>query len=163
MAVIRSGSVSEDIRYLYDGDEVIAETDAGGTVLRRFVYGTGVDEPIAMYIGAGTDQRRFYVTDPQGSVIAMVDETGALVDQYTYSAYGIPDDPALGVTGNPLRYTARRWDAETGLYHYRARAYSPALGRFLQADPIGYGDGLNIYAYVGNDPMNFSDPTAFRH
>ena len=58
-----------------------------------------------------------------------------------------------------LRYTGQRWDAETGLYHYRARYYSPALGRFLTADPIGYGDGLNVYAYVANDPVNLVDPS----
>ena len=58
-----------------------------------------------------------------------------------------------------MAFAGDRGVAETGLYHYRARYYSPALGRFLTADPIGYGDGLNVYAYVANDPVTLVDPS----
>ncbi len=51
---------------------------------------------------------------------------------------------------------------EIALYHYKARAYSPSLGRFMHTDPIGYGDGLNMYAYVGNDPVSRVDPLGLR-
>ncbi len=57
------------------------------------------------------------------------------------------------------RYTARRFDNETRLYYYRARYYDVNWGRFLQPDPAGYGDGLNLYAYVGNSPLSFVDPS----
>jgi RHS repeat-associated protein len=59
----------------------------------------------------------------------------------------------------PFKYTGRRLDPETGLYYYRARYYSAALGRFLQTDPVGYGAGLNVYSYAGGDPTNRIDPT----
>jgi len=60
---------------------------------------------------------------------------------------------------NPYRFTARRWDPESGLYYYRARMYLPKLGRFLQVDPVGYSAGdMNLYRYVGNNPVNATDP-----
>ncbi|WP_416235254.1 RHS repeat-associated core domain-containing protein [Nitrospirillum sp. BR 11163] len=80
-----------------------------------------------------------------------------------YLAFG--ENPAA-YAGATFRYTGQRLDPETGgsasqpsgLYHYRARAYSPTLGRFLQPDPAGYSAGANLYAYVNNDPLNLIDP-----
>ena len=61
-------------------------------------------------------------------------------------------------TATPFQYTGQENDG-TGLYYYRARYYNPVWGRFISSDPIGFGGGMNTYAYVGGDPVNFTDPT----
>ena len=65
--------------------------------------------------------------------------------------------------GNPYMFTGRRYDLETGLYYYRARYYNPQIGRFLQTDPIGYGDGINWYNCCGSNPVIRTDPSGLSY
>ena len=120
--------------FVHAGDMEIAELDNTGNIIRRYVPGTGVDNRIAMINvdpaggGMGTEQSRFYyVADRLGNVIAMVDNLGAVTDRYVYSPYGVEDQ--LTGSGNPFRYTGRKFDAATGIYYYRARYYHQGLGR----------------------------------
>jgi RHS repeat-associated protein len=66
---------------------------------------------------------------------------------------------STGSLVNPFRYTARESDTETGFYYYRARYYDPGTSRFISEDPIGFPAGNNFYAYVGNAPFQYVDPT----
>jgi RHS repeat-associated protein len=141
--------------FLYSGSDLVAEYNGVGTLLRRYVPGPGTDAPVIWYEGSGAGDRRFLLADPQGSIIAVTNSAGGSLATNTYDEYGIP---AAGNQGR-FQYTGQAWLPELGLYHYKARAYSPTLGRFLQTDPSGYSDGLNWYAYVGNDPLNKTDPT----
>lgn len=138
--------------FQYDGDRLIAEySGSSGGMLQRYVHGDRVDEPLVWYQGSA---RNWLHADRQGSIVAVSDANGD-VTPYTYDAYGVPDDWG----GVRFRYTGQIALHEAELYHYKARVYDPQLGRFLQTDPTGYDDGLNWYAYVGNDPLNGTDPS----
>lgn len=126
-----------------------------GAVLRRYVPGPGVDEPLVWYEGSGTGDRRWLHADERGSVIAVSDGAGTALAINRYDEYGIPQSGNAG----RFQYTGQAWLPELGMYYYKARMYSPTLGRFLQTDPIGYGDGLNWYNYVSGDPINRTDPS----
>ncbi|MBI9019303.1 MAG: RHS repeat-associated core domain-containing protein [Phycisphaerae bacterium] len=112
----------------------------------------------------------YYLQDSLGNVIALIDDSGAIVETYKYTPFGTPTiknasgtEIATSSVDNPYMFTGRRWDAETSTYYYRFRNYCPMLGRFMQNDPLGYIDGMNQYAYCGNNPGNWVDPMGLMH
>jgi len=152
-------SGSTTTRYLYEGERLIAEY-SGGTLVRRYVHGAGVDEPLVWYEGAGLTVRRWLHADHQGSVIATSNGAGDGT-LYAYGAYG---EPAYdNWSGSRFRYTGQIMLSEAKLYHYKARVYDPSLGMFLQTDPVGYAADLNLYAYASDDPLDLVDPLGLRN
>ena len=144
-------------RFYYSGGTPVAEVaNPSGAVTQRYVPGPGTDEVVAWYSGTGnTTAPQFLQTDERGSVIAVTNSAGALVGANSYDEYGIPASTNVGRIG----YTGQTWFPEVGLYNFKARWYSPSLGRFMQTDPIGYGDGLNWHNYAHGDPINGTDPS----
>ncbi len=164
--------------YVYDGQNIIQEyrdtnvlgADFIGT--SRYLHGPGTDEPLSLTRNNNTWH---YHQDGLGSIIALSNKYGIVVDRYDYDSFG-NQKPGLHVISQPYAYTGREWDKEAGLYYYRARYYDPMEGRFIQKDPIAilgnnYNDSYNItenqrlksivnpFAYTDNNPINYTDPT----
>ena len=139
-------------RFYYGGLQRLGDYSSAGALQQRYVYGIGMDEVLIKVTSAGV--KTYYHGDHQGSIIAITNNTGAVTNRYKYSPFG--ESPSMA--GTTHGYTGQRFDSESGLYYYKYRYYSPRLGRFLQPDPIGFADGLNLYTYVQNSPLNLIDP-----
>ena len=145
-----------EVRYTFDADVIIEEQKGAATTslvrYGRSVYGAVGDEP---------KDDRWFVTDVLGSVVAEIDESGAVTRSYVYGDFGqlSPQDAAA----SPVSFAGYTFDVESGLYYVRSRYLEPATGRFTTRDPAGvWEDGRNrgnAYAYAGNNPVTFVDPT----
>jgi len=152
---------------VYDGQQLAAEVDGGGELVRRYVNGPGIDNTLGMVsYEDGETNAFFFVTDHLGTVYAVLDDSGAVVESYEFDAWGRvltvhdSDGNALAESaiGNRILFQGREYSWASGLYFFRARYYDPGVGRFLSKDPIGISGGLNCYLAFGNSPLNFVDP-----
>jgi RHS repeat-associated protein len=160
------GSQTKIENYYHSGHQVIEVRDGNDQLLRQFIYGNGIDEIIRMDKFEGdTFTSYYYHTDANGSVTAITDANGQLVERVTYDIYGMPtfwdatgNKISKSSIGNNILFHGREYDAELNLYYFRARYYCPIMGRFLQNDPMGYQDSLNLYQGLNMNPYNFRDP-----
>ncbi len=150
----RTDRVGNTTRYLYDGANLLLETDATGNPLARYTQGVALDSWLGVERNGAVHT---YLRDGLNSVVGVADASGSLVAAYRYDAFG----NLLAQTGalqDPVRYTGRYWDADAALYQYRARWYDPTIGRFTSRDPLGPIATRQPYAYARNNPATFLDP-----
>ena len=158
--------------YYYSGYQVVeVRKDGDADPYEQYVWGLRyIHSPVCRWRDADTDgasiQTLYYTNDANFNVTALVETDGDVAERYTYDPYGkrtIYDDDWSDEVAwansekNEVLFTGHRLDPETGLYHTLYRYYHPALGRWLQRDPIGYADGLNFYEYVASSPPGYVD------
>lgn len=160
---IRKQIGSAVVNYYYAGDQIIEERNIDNTLIATYLYGIGIDDILQM---RRNGQDYWYHKNHLGSVVAITNGQGTVVERYEYDPYGkltIYDANdsvlVLSAVGNIYYFTGREYDFETGLYHYRARSLHPSLGRFMQHDPLLYVDAMGLYHYVGNMPTMMVDPS----
>ena len=176
-----SGAITLQRKYIYDGQEIIAELDENDSTLIRYTHsGQRTDDVLAMDVtssgvsrGVASSSGTFYfLKDGLGSIIDIANSSGNIVQHYAYSSFGKIlkiENGGVDNTQNPMiktnfAYTNREFDSESGLYYYRARYYDANLGRFLQEDPhpgvLKLTSTFNTkYSYANNNPINYTDPT----
>lgn len=153
-------------RFYYNDRQVIEERNGADAVIATYVASPSVDDHIAVFRNSTT---YYFHHNAIGSVAGMSDASGNIVEHYEYDPYGKPrfydaSYTEIGATaiGNHYLFTGREYDAETGLYFFHARYYHPGIGRFLQRDPAGLVDGMNLYQYVNSNPIGWIDPDGLK-
>ena len=154
--------------FLYDGTNLVGEygsTSSSAPLLIRYMHTLGTDQPWVQFTGSavGATNAKYLYANYQGSIVALADGSGTVADSdvHKYGPYGEPRDinNNLSFSGSRFLYTGQTAMPEASLYYYKARVYDPVFGRFLQIDPIGSKDNLDLYAYTADDPVDKTDPT----
>jgi RHS repeat-associated protein len=133
--------------------QVLCETDISGTIQATYIYGKNLISMNRATINS------YYLYDGLGSARQLTNSSGAVTDSYMYDGFGNLI-ASSGSTSNPYGFTGeQQFNEADSLVFLRARYYKPLIGRFLSRDPIGHGNGMNLYRYCLNNPVVWIDPS----
>jgi len=153
--VVRQDKKTGRTEFTHDGMDVIQdrfEKNDGSISTTNYINGIGIDNKLKLTSGTTS---RYFLQDHLGSTVGMADTNGNVTESASYDSFGRVQSSNLTTR---YGYTGREADEKTGLMYYRARFYDPQIGRFTSEDPIGFGGGMNWYAYVENNPIQYTDP-----
>ncbi len=153
----RNMTLLEDRRIVREGKLAIQERDAANSLLREYTWGLNLGGGIGGLLAMRqSGQDYHYLYDGKGNVSAVIDSTQTVVASYRYDSFGRLTTQS-GTLDQPYRFSTKQYLADVGLNYYGYRFYSSAMGRWLNRDPLGEVGGINLYAFVQNDPVNLID------
>jgi RHS repeat-associated protein len=153
-----NGTKTSDTRYVFDGSQATQERDGNNNVVNEYTWGLGLPGGIGGLLQVAQGGNPYsYLYDGKGNVTALLNASGQPAAAYQYDPFGQPQTLLASVT-QPMGFSTKAYDPQTGLSYYGYRFYSPSLGRWLTRDPLGETGGINLYAYVQNNPVNLLDP-----
>jgi RHS repeat-associated protein len=151
-----------EIRIVRDGFLAVQERDENNAVVREYTWGLNLGGGIGGLLNLKQGGQDYsYLYDGKGNVEAMLDAAQSVVAAYRYAPFG----KLLAKTGTleqPFGFSTKRYDEQTGLIYYGYRYYGPEIGRWTTRDPLGEAGGMNLYAFVGNNPVNWVDPLGLK-
>ncbi len=147
-------AAATETRWLYDQEDIVEELDGTNGLRLRYTHGPGIDEPLARR-DAASGTVSYYATDGLGSITDTTDASGQVSAAHRYDSYG---NVLGGAAAGGYAFTGREWDPEFESLYYRERYHDPQIGRFLSGDPKGVRGGVNLYAYVADNPTKYTDP-----
>ncbi len=153
---IQRSSPSSTTRFVYDGADVMRDLDGTGATIADYLNGPGIDNKLRQTVSGASS---YLFADHLGTTRGLTDTNGSVSSSLAYDSFG---NLTSGSTASRYTYTSREIDTDTGLMYYPARWYDPAQARFVSEDPIGLEGGINLYAYVANDSVNYTDPLGLK-
>lgn len=154
-------NVLQQTRVAHNGDDTWADFDASNTLIARYLYGEKIDELLARFqaITAPSPGAAWYLTDRLGSIQALINVAGSVVNHIYHSSFGTVISQVNAAASDRFLFNGRELDLFAHHYNYRARYYDPDIGRFFTEDPMRLASQeFNLYRYVGNSPINATDP-----